>query len=206
MLLEPLNGDLISLASFAASYAVMAAIPGPNFMVVAEAGFSSCKSSALMAAAGVATGAMLLASIIATGAGPLYQIETIRIGATLAFCAFVFWLSSRAFTRATNRKTVAPHAHKLRPHRFFLLGAATALCNPASAAFFATSFLGAYAAAPTHLAPIAVFAVAGCWFASVGLVLTTGRMHDFHQRHAREIDLASGMALAGLGLIGLTRL
>src|SRR5690606_27079712 len=137
MLLELQFADMFGLASFAASYALLAAIPAPNFMVVAEAGFSTCRLSALMAAAGVATGAMVLAALISAGADPFYHLEAVRIGATLAFFAFTCWLGARAFSRALHETAVAPRPHHWAPHRLFLIGVATALCNPASAAFFA---------------------------------------------------------------------
>ncbi|SIT57154.1 Lysine exporter protein (LYSE/YGGA) (fragment) [Mesorhizobium prunaredense] len=67
-MLETGHAVAAGLFPFAISYALLAMLPGANFAVVALAGLTASRTTALSAAAGIALGASSLAMVVATGA------------------------------------------------------------------------------------------------------------------------------------------
>ncbi|WP_287119562.1 hypothetical protein [Mesorhizobium sp.] len=69
-MLETGHAVAAGLFPFATSYALLAMLPGANFAVVAQAGLTASRATALSAAAGIALGASSLAmggALIAIG-------------------------------------------------------------------------------------------------------------------------------------------
>ncbi|WP_287307387.1 LysE family transporter [Mesorhizobium sp.] len=105
-MLETGHAVAAGLFPFAISYALLAMLPGANFAVVAQAGLTASRATALSAAAGIALGASSLAMVVATGAAALppggiaHQIAASLYGAMLVF---VGWNSMRRAPTSRSR-------------------------------------------------------------------------------------------------------
>nr|WP_292712601.1 LysE family transporter [Mesorhizobium sp.] len=179
-------------------------LPGANFAVVAQAGLTASRATALSAAAGIALGASSLAAIVATGAGALppggiaHQMAASLYGAILVF---IGWNSMR---RALSIKAGANEPKPVPIVRYFRLGFITAAANPATALFFATSTLNLNARGATHLSVVAlVFAIAIAWFGLLGLSISQPATRRFYSRFRKHADIVLGGALVALGFAAL---
>lgn len=188
------------LLPFAISYALVAMLPGANFAVVTQAALTASRATALSAAAGVALGASSLATVVATGAGALpwgdaaHQIAASLYGTMLVF---IGWNSMR---RALSLKVGFDVPKPVPITRYFRLGFFTAVANPATALFFASSTLNLNARGATHL-PLAVlvFAIAIAWFGLLGLCISQPAAQRFYSRFRKHADIALGGTLVALG-------
>ncbi|RUU94957.1 lysine transporter LysE, partial [Mesorhizobium sp. M6A.T.Cr.TU.017.01.1.1] len=120
-MLETGHAVAAGLFPFAISYALLAMLPGANFAVVAQAGLTASRATALSAAAGIALGASSLAAIVATGASALppggiaHQMAASLYGAMLVF---IGWNSMR---RALSIKAGANAPKPVPIVRYFRL-------------------------------------------------------------------------------------
>ncbi|MET3581187.1 threonine/homoserine/homoserine lactone efflux protein [Mesorhizobium robiniae] len=193
------------LFPFAISYALLAMVPGANFAVVAQAGLTGSRATALSAAAGIALGASSLAAVVATGAGALppggiaHQMAASLYGAMLVF---IGWNSMR---RALSIKTGADEPKPVAIVRYFRLSFITAAANPATALFFAFSTLSLNARGAISIAVVAlVFTIAVAWFGLVGLVISQPAMRQLYNRFRKHVDIILGGALIAIGFAALS--
>lgn len=165
-----------------------------------QAALTASRATALSAAAGVALGASSLATVVATGAGALpwgdaaHQIAASLYGTMLVF---IGWNSMR---RALSLKVGFDVPKPVPITRYFRLGFFTAVANPATALFFASSTLNLNARGATHL-PLAVlvFAIAIAWFGLLGLCISQPVAQRFYSRFRKHADIALGGTLVALG-------
>ncbi|WP_287218562.1 LysE family transporter [Mesorhizobium sp.] len=179
-------------------------LPGANFAVVAQAGLTASRATALSAAAGIALGASSLAMVVATGAAALppggiaHQIAASLYGAMLVF---IGWNSMR---RALSITSGADEPKPLPIVRYFRLGFVTAATNPATALFFASSALSLNTRGPIQISVIALaFAIAIAWFGLVGLAISQPAMREFYNRFRKHVDIVLGGALIAIGFAAL---
>ncbi|CAH2406316.1 LysE family transporter [Mesorhizobium ventifaucium] len=191
---------------FAISYALLAMLPGANFAVVAQAGLTASRATALSAAAGIAVGASSLAVVVVTGAAALppgsiaHQMAASLYGAMLVF---IGWNSMR---RALSITIGANEPKPLPIVRYFRLGFITAAANPATALFFASSTLSLNTRGAIHISLAAlVFAIAIAWFGLVGLAISQPAMREFHNRFRKHVDIVLGGALIAIGFAALSQ-
>ncbi|WP_245267642.1 LysE family transporter [Mesorhizobium sp. WSM1293] len=192
------------LFPFAVSYSLVAMLPGANFAVVAQAGLTASRATALSAAAGIALGASSLAAVVATGVGSLphegiaHQIAASLYGALLVL---IGWNSMR---RAWSIKTGPDEPKPVANVRHFRLGFVTAVANPATAIFFASSTLNLNLRGATYLTVVAlVFAIAIAWFGLLGLCISQPVTQRFYRRFRKHADIVLGGALVALGFAAL---
>lgn len=192
------------LLPFAISYALVAMLPGANFAVVAQAGLTASRTTALAAAAGIALGASSLAAVVAAGTGALppggiaHQMAASLYGAMLVF---IGWNSMR---RALSINIGVSEPKPVPITRHFRLGFVTAVANPATALFFASSTLNLNARGPTHVSVVAlVFAIAIAWFGLLGLCISQPVARRFYSRFRKPADIVLGGALVALGFAAL---
>ncbi|WP_419695017.1 LysE family transporter [Mesorhizobium muleiense] len=204
-MLETGHAVAAGLFPFAISYALLAMLPGANFAVVAQAGLTASRATALSAAAGIALGASSLAMVVATGAAALppggiaHQIAASLYGAMLVF---IGWNSMR---RALSITIGADEPKPLPIVRYFRLGLVTAAANPATALFFASSALSLNTRGPIQISVIAlVFAIAIAWFGLVGLPISQPAMREFYNRFRKHVDIVLGGALIAIGFAALS--
>lgn len=142
--------------------------------------------------------------VVATGAAALpprgiaHQIAASLYGAMLVF---IGWNSMR---RALSVKTGINESKPLPIARYFRLGFVTAVANPATALFFASSTLNLNARGATHLSVVAlVFAIAIAWFGLLGLSISQPATRRFYSRFRKHADIVLGGALVALGFAAL---
>ncbi|RWP61766.1 MAG: lysine transporter LysE [Mesorhizobium sp.] len=204
-MLETGHAVAAGLFPFAFSYALLAMLPGANFAVVAQAGLTASRATALSAAAGIALGASSLAMVVATGAAALppggiaHQIAASLYGAMLVF---IGWNSMR---RALSITIGADEPKPLPIVRYFRLGLFTAAANPATALFFASSALSLNTRGAVQISVVAlVFAIATVWFGLVGLAISKPAMRKFYNRFRKHVDIVLGAALMAIGFAALS--
>ncbi|TIO09699.1 LysE family transporter [Mesorhizobium sp.] len=199
-MLETGHAVAAGLFPFAISYALVAMLPGANFAVVAQAGLTASRATALSAAAGIALGATSLAAVVATGAGALLSGGIAhQMGASLygAMLVFIGWNSMR---RALSIKTGVTEPKPVPIIRYFRLGFVTAVANPATALFFASSTLNLNARGTTHVSVVGlVFAIAIAWFGLLGLSISQPATQRFYNRFRKHADIVLGGTLVALG-------
>ncbi|MDI6028193.1 LysE family transporter [Corticibacterium sp. UT-5YL-CI-8] len=189
------------LLPFALSYALLAMLPGPNFAVVAQAGLTSCRNTALAAAIGIALGASLLSGVIAGSAGALPLSPAGAHLAAVLYGVFLLWLGARAIDRAIRPSALLARETRIPATGYFRLAFMTAMANPASALFFTSSALAAKTSAQSS--SLIVFLVAAIWFGLVGLALSASACRAFYVRYRRHADVALGTALAAMGMAAM---
>jgi threonine/homoserine/homoserine lactone efflux protein len=204
-MLETGHALAAGLLPFAISYALVAMLPGANFALVTQAGLTTSRATALSAAAGIALGASSLAAVVATGAGALpaggiaHQMAASLYGAMLIF---IGWNSIR---RALSIKAGVNEPKPVPITRYFRLGFVTAVANPATALFFASSTMNLDARGTTHLSVVAVvFAIAIAWFGLLGLSISQPVTRRFYSRFQKHADIVLGGALVALGFAALS--
>ncbi len=192
------------LVTFLQAYALVLAVPGSNFLIVAEAGMGGSRRSALAAALGIGCGATLLALIALGGSSVLHDEPVIvRLASTL-FALLLAKMGFDALRRAASWGGVAkrlPVGAGLQAAGAFRRGFASALSNPMTLVFFATAF-GALAggrgqgATPAAL----VFLLASGWFAVLGLAFSLPPVRAVYLRGRAPIDAVLGLSLIAMAL------
>lgn len=197
-----LQTDGLSLAAFALSYAMLAAVPGPNFLAVSHASLAG-RAAGLSTATGVACGASLLAAIAFAGfAVIVLPPQAIPVLALIYGAVLLRAGLGCIRPRAGNLRASRGCAPLRRPFRF---GFAVAALNPVSFAFFAGAAGQAGAGSPVEVAGCvgAVFAVALGWFGAVGLILSAPVLRAACPGRRRWSELGIGILLIGLGGVTL---
>lgn len=195
-----LHTEGLSLAAFAASYAMLAAVPGPNFLAVSHASLGG-RAAGLSTATGVACGAGLLAAIAFTGFAFIALPPQAVTLLALVYGAVLL----RAGLGCIRARAAAPASGCLPLRRPFRFGFVVAALNPVSFVFFAGAAGQAGAGGPVEVAGCVgtVFAVALGWFSMVGLILSARVLRPACPGCRRWPDLAIGLILMGLGAMAL---
>lgn len=192
------------LLPFAISYALVAMLPGANFAVVTQAALTASRATALSAAAGIALGASSLAAVVATGAaalpaaGAAHQVAASLYGAMLVF---IGWNSMR---RALSSKVGVNEPKPFSVTRYFRVGFVTAVANPATALFFASSTLNFGTRAESYISLVLlVFSIAIAWFGLLVLGMSQPAIRRLYGRFRKHADIVLGAGLVVLGAAAL---
>lgn len=184
----------LGLAAFALSYAIIAMSPGPNFMLVVQAGLSGSRRAAFAAAFGVSTGAACLALVTTLTGAALSGNSILRTIITLAFAGLLLFTGLRLIYRSLGAEP-ARHMGPSAPISQFALGFVTAVANPITAGFFIVTSISMGAPAAGVTLPAVVFVVASLWFALLALSTCTGTAQRAYRRCWRVIALSAGAVL-----------
>ncbi|MEI4485014.1 LysE family transporter [Frigidibacter sp. MR17.14] len=189
------------MVSFTLTYALLAILPGPNFVVVSRAAWSGSRMSSLATALGVALGAAALALAAGLAFGPALaadpggHLSPALRAAAIGFAALLALMGLRLL-----HEVVAPRDRPdgRPPRGGFVNGLATAASNPLSAGFFAASALrlgSAGSIGPSLTLALCVLGVAGVWFATVALTITHARLTPLRSRLTRPMAAVAGLVL-----------
>jgi amino acid exporter len=160
------------VAGLALPYALVLAVPGPNFLIVLHASLVSPERSAFATALGIASGASLAAATASCVAVLMPNNKLIEVCGVLIFS---FLLLRTAASLIRNPTPVGPSrdaplaVEKKRGH--FGLGLMSAFFNPVTIPFFIGFFLAhprSSSAQATLAACATVFAMAALWFGLLG--------------------------------------
>lgn len=189
------------LLQFAAAYGCMLVIPGTNTLLVLRSCDGLSARKPLLAAGGVATGAALASVLAASSAAALPHGSAFRAisGITVAILLFHAALrSSRTRLRTTASTRASAISADAAP---FLVGFGAALINPVSVPYFASFFVShACTGREAALACALVFAMAGLWFSSLGLISTRVGRLPIPAPCRRALDWAVAATLAVFAL------
>jgi threonine efflux protein len=196
-----------TLLTVAAIHWVAMVSPGPNVLLVAQTAMARSRRAALAAAAGVASGAALLATGAAVGLGVVTR-EVAWLGDALQLAGGAYLVVLGALTwRQAREAPPSPQADCAGPDdawRFYRRGLLTNLSNPKAAVFFAsilTAALGTTVPDWVRVAAVAVIAVdALLWHCLLALAFGRPGVRRGYGRAKPVVDRLVG---AGLGLLGV---
>lgn len=194
---------LPGFVEFLVSYLLIMALPGANFLVVAEASTMASRRAALSAALGIGCGAMLLALAAVSGASAFAADPRAVTLGKLLLAAILIVIGLRALRRACRVASAGAVARVPRSGGYFCLGLLTAATNPITSAFFVSAAINVGLASTVARAGtlvVLVFLLASCWFGAVALAFSSPRVRFHFERWRRYVDVAVGILLAGFGI------
>jgi threonine/homoserine/homoserine lactone efflux protein len=208
-------GFFRELGSFASAYLIIMAVPGPNFAMVIQSSVHGSLRGALSTAAGLATGASLLAGLAFAGLLSVGRSEAWQGLAHAAFALTLVMIGIRALRRSM-RASAPPLSSEAslsskaslswkasRASRSFFTAFVTAVANPLTAVFFATSMLELglteLQARPALMA-MSVFVIALSWFGFVSLMFCFAPVQKAFQLLQRPLDAGLGAYLIFVGM------
>jgi len=208
-------GFFRELGSFASAYLIIMAVPGPNFAMVVQSSVHGSLRGALSAAAGLATGASLLAGLAFAGLLSAGRDEAWQGVAHAAFALTLVLIGTRALRRSMRRSVTSLSSEATlsseaslsskasRASTNFFTALVTAVANPLTAIFFATSILELgltdLQASPALMA-MSVFVIALSWFGFVSLMFCFTPVQKAFQLLRRPLDASLGVYLIFVGI------
>lgn len=158
-----------TLLTIAAVHMAAMASPGPNVLLVTQTAMAHSRRRGLAVAAGVATGALVLATGAALGLGLLVgQVGWLRIAVQLAGGAYLIFIGVQTWRGANDpppQPGAAPASGSLL--RDFRRGLLTNLTNPKAAVFFGSILapaLDAGVSDAVRVAAVALIAINALWW------------------------------------------
>lgn len=179
--------------------------PGPNVLLIIQTASTSSRRTALAAAAGVATGALILASAAALGlgllladAGRLAEVLRLVCGLYLLYLGIAMWRGARSPMATSTAGSVT------RPAVVYRRGLFTNITNPKAAVFFGSVLTGLLP--PATPVWVRVAAVLICvfnstaWHALLAYAFSTGTVHQIYGRAKPTLDRVAGTLMGALGV------
>ncbi|WP_040502274.1 LysE family translocator [Herbaspirillum sp. YR522] len=182
------------------------AIPGANFVAIANRALRSSRLQALGMSCGFAVVNSLWAVIGILGAGTAVAHHAwLGLALQMAGCTYLIWFGARLLLRpASLPPPGTPSGHDASAFR---QGVALNITNPKSLLFycaFLSNLVPAAANAPT--VALMVLAVGGCavlWYGSLGWLLSRPGVALRLGRHLGRINAGCGVLLMAAGLFEL---
>jgi threonine efflux protein len=174
--------------------------PGANFVMVAQNALHS-RRDGLLTASGVASVAILWASLAALGLGVLLsQLGALVLVLKWLGAAYLVYVGVKTWLKAD----ASPKNAVARAGNPYLAGALTNLTNPQSVLFFGAMFSAAIPLEASLTVRVACVIVAGCnalvWYSVVALVLSNPAIRTRYSRLKRWIDRTTGALMVFFGL------
>lgn len=196
--------ELAFLASVAALYFVLAASPGPNFVVISQAAASRSRAYAIALSAGVSTASVVWAGLAAAGLGVfIARYGELYAWLRLAGGAYLIYLGL-AMLRSPGRPAAAGATLPGGLREAWRLGLWTNMTNPKSLAFFSSVFAALFSPGLPAWVQFAAVGVVGTvsfgWNLFVVSVFAAERARRAYRRAKTWVDAASGCLLSFFGL------
>ena len=195
------------LAAFAAVHLLVAASPGPAFLAVSRTAIGTSRSAGVIAAAAMATGALIWAVSTLFGLHVLFaQAPWLYDALRLGGAAYLIYLGLGMLRDAWRGGGEAGRPSRLAPggRATFLRCLAVQLSNPKAAVFFGSIFvtlLPATAPLWVKAAALAILAMNEFgWYALVALVLSAPPARRIYGNAKRGLDALFGGFLTALGV------
>jgi threonine efflux protein len=185
----------------------MAALPGPNTLLVTALAAGASRRAATFAAIGTATGTLAWVALTLGGAAAALAAEP-RLAALLRWAGgiYLLYLGSRALLDALRPPAEGEAPRGLRPRSdagAWWLGLATNLSNPKTFAYYLS--LLAITGGPAGSPWIGVAAGAGmvaislAWYLALAWLLSRARVQAAFARAQGWIGGATGLLMIGFG-------
>lgn len=194
------------LAAFAAVHLLVAASPGPAFLAVSRTAIGTSRTAGLIAAAAMATGALVWAVATFFGLHLLFaQAPWLYDALRLGGAAYLMYLGIGMLRDAWRGGGDATGSvQRAQARGTYLRCLAVQLSNPKAAVFFGSIFVTLLPAdAPLWLkgAALAILAMNEFgWYALVALVLSAPRARRVYGAAKRGLDALFGGFLTALGV------
>jgi threonine efflux protein len=198
-----LSQGVSALAALFAVHLLVVASPGPAFLAVSRTAISTSRSAGLVAAAAMATGALIWAVATLFGLHVLFArapwlYDAMRLGGA----AYLIYLGLGMLRSAWRGGALAAAAAMPVGHRTFLLG--VQLSNPKAAVFFGSIFVTLLPAEAPLWVKGAALAILGInefgFYGLVALLLSAPRPRQIYQNAKRGLDALFGGFLTALGV------
>ena len=192
------------LAAFAAVHLLVAASPGPAFLAVSRTAIGTSRTAGLIAAAAMATGALVWAVATFFGLHVLFaQAPWLYDALRLGGAAYLIYLGI-GMLREAWRGGLQAEVLAVAGRATFLRCLAVQLSNPKAAVFFGSIFVTLLPTdAPLWVkgAALAILAMNEFgWYALVALVLSAPKARRIYSQAKRALDALFGGFLTVLGL------
>jgi threonine/homoserine/homoserine lactone efflux protein len=201
-----LSQGVSALAALFAVHLLVVASPGPAFLAVSRTAISASRAAGVVAASGMATGALIWAIATLFGLGILFAkapwlYDAMRLGGA-AYLIYLGIGMLRSAWRGERMASgdVAPTAGR----RTFLRSLGVQLSNPKAAVFFGSIFVALLPAASPLWVKGAALAILGInefgFYALVAVVLSAPRAQRIYGNAKRALDALFGGFLTVLGV------
>ncbi|MCB1488549.1 MAG: LysE family transporter [Bauldia sp.] len=199
---DPVPGTIHVLGPLAAVWALAVILPGPNFLVIVWTGATGGRRPALLAAAGVVTGAAFWIAAGLLGMKALFAAlpfagTTIKLAGAL----YLVWFGIQMMIRADAAPATEGPRRGLAPYR---AGLATTLANPKSAAVAASLLAVALPAGASVWLVGAAFGVlisiSAAWYVTVAIVGSMPVVVDRFTVMRRQLSRGIGALFTLFGL------
>ena len=196
----------ILLAVYGA-YIVGLISPGPDLLLVVTLSLKHGKRAALLSSFGIAIGVGLWVLAAAAGLGGLIEAAPeLWQGVRLLAGGVLIYMGAREISASIRGQSAKNHKE---PVEFggspLLLGLITNLANPKAAVVLVGLTAVLSDSLPDRnsvmLAVLCMPAIAAIWFTSVSTILSHRRIREALVSRQRFLDMAVGIALAGVGAI-----
>jgi threonine/homoserine/homoserine lactone efflux protein len=200
-----LSQGLSALAALFVVHLLVVASPGPAFLAVSRTAISSSRSAGVIAAGGLATGALIWAIATMFGldvlfAGAPWLYDVLRLGGA----AYLIYLGIGMLRSAWRGERLAGDAPAASANRTFLRSLGVQLSNPKAAVFFGSIFVALLPAAAPLWVKAAALAILGInefvFYGLVAVVLSTPRAQRIYGDAKRVLDALFGGFLTVLGV------
>jgi threonine efflux protein len=193
-----------SLLSLAAVHVVAMASPGPNVLLVTQTAMSRSREAALAVATGIASGALILATIATLGLSlVLEELSWLHVVLRVVGGGYLIFLGVQTWRRAREPVEAAPPGPRLDLVRNYARGLLTNLTNPKAAVFFGSILVTVIRPELPLWVKIAAVAIvafnATWWHTLLALVFARPRIQRRYLRAKVAIDWVVGIGLTGLG-------
>ncbi len=197
------------LTVFGVHVAAMAS-PGPNFLLVSQAGLRHSRRHALVTASGVAAGALVLSSAAALGLGVvLDEVRPLYLALKIGGGLYLVWLGIQMWRNARTPIGLGTGISVTGTGQCFRLGLLTNLTNPKAAIFYGsvlTALLPSHGPVWVPITAVAIITVNALWWhVTLAVVFSTAPVQRWYTDAKTAIDRTVGVLLAGLGVRLLSR-
>ncbi len=201
-----LSQGVSALAALFVVHLLVVASPGPAFLAVSRTAISTSRAAGVVAASGMATGALIWAVATLFGldmlfAGAPWLYDAMRLGGA----AYLIYLGIGMLRSAWRGDRMASDgAAPAASHRTFLRSLGVQLSNPKAAVFFGSIFVALLPVAAPLWVKGAALAILGInefgFYALVAVVLSTPRAQRVYGKAKRALDALFGGFLTVLGV------
>jgi threonine/homoserine/homoserine lactone efflux protein len=201
-----LSQGLSALTALFVVHLLVVASPGPAFLAVSRTAISSSRAAGVVAAGGMATGALIWALATLFGLGILFArapwlYDAMRLGGA-AYLIYLGLGMLRSAWRGERMPVGAAAASAGR--RTYLRSLAVQLSNPKAAVFFGSIFVTLLPAAAPLWVKGAALAILGInefgFYGLVAVVLSAPRAQRIYGHAKRGLDALFGGFLTALGV------
>ena len=200
-----LSQGVSALAALFVVHLLVVASPGPAFLAVSRTAISTSRSAGIIAAGGLATGALIWAIATMFGLDVLFAkapwlYDALRLGGA----AYLIYLGVGMLRSAWRGERMKSDGVGPSGNRAFLRSLGVQLSNPKAAVFFGSIFVTLLPAAAPLWVKCAALAILGInefgFYGLVAVVLSAPRAQRIYGNAKRALDALFGGFLTVLGV------